>query len=63
MDLLHAIEDAANKTHTENGAVTLETTGDCSWTCSQPSARCAMFPKRKSACASSAPGRKTGTSP
>ena len=29
MDLLHAIEDAANKTHTENGAVTLETTGDC----------------------------------
>ena len=29
MDLLHAIEDAANKTYTENGAVTLETTGDC----------------------------------
>ena len=29
MGLLHAIEDAANKTYTENGAVTLETTGDC----------------------------------
>ena len=29
MDLLHAIDDAANKTYTENGAVTLETTGDC----------------------------------
>ena len=29
MDFVHAIEDAANKTHTENGAVTLETTGDC----------------------------------
>ena len=29
MDLLHAIEVAANKTYTENGAVTLETTGDC----------------------------------
>ena len=29
MDLLHAIEDAANTTYTENGAVTLATTGDC----------------------------------
>ena len=29
MDLLHAIDDAANKTYTENGALTLETTGDC----------------------------------
>ena len=29
MDLLHAIEDAANTTYTENGAVILATTGDC----------------------------------
>ncbi len=29
MSLLNAIENAANKTYTENGAVTLETTGDC----------------------------------
>lgn len=29
MDLLNAIEDAANKTYTENGAATLQTTGDC----------------------------------
>ena len=29
MNLLHAIEDAANTTYTENGAVTPETTGDC----------------------------------
>ncbi len=29
MDLLHAMENAANTTYTENGAVTLETTGDC----------------------------------
>ena len=29
MELLHALDNAANKTYTENGAVTLETTGDC----------------------------------
>lgn len=29
MNLLNAIENAANKTYTENGAVTLATTGDC----------------------------------
>jgi len=29
MNLLHALEDASNKTCTENGAVSLETTGDC----------------------------------
>ena len=29
MNLLNAIENAANKTYTENGALTLETTGDC----------------------------------
>lgn len=29
MNLLHAVEEAANKTYTENGAVTLATTGSC----------------------------------
>jgi hypothetical protein len=29
MNLLHSVEEAANKTYTENGAVTLATTGSC----------------------------------